>query len=115
MSFVGSVDDIWTEIALCGEENTRGKDSDAGNVWNFGGAIRELSKIFRHFGLKSVAVADSDWDEGDWEIDWTEGRCDLGKEVGGGDLINDDCDKHNDNNCDGDCGNNTSCTVSIIN
>ena len=37
----------------------------------------------------------------------------MGKEDGGGDLINDDCDKYDDD-CD-DCGDNTSCNVSIIN
>ena len=35
------------------------------------------------------------------------------KEDGGGDLIRDDCDKYDDDDCDG-CGNNTSCNVSII-
>ena len=34
----------------------------------------------------------------------------MGKEDGGGDLINDDCDKYDD-----DCGDNRSCNVSIIN
>ena len=61
--------------------------------------------------MKGVAVADNDWDENDWEIVSTEKMLDLDKEDGGGDLINDDCEKH-DNNCDG-CDN-TSCNVSII-
>ena len=43
--------------------------------------------------MKGVAVADSDWDEDDWESGWAERRFDLGKEDGGGDLIKDDCDK----------------------
>ena len=33
-------------------------------------------------------------------------------EDGGGDLINDACDKYDDND---DCGDNTSCNASIIN
>ena len=28
-------------------------------------------------------------------------------------MIIDDCDKHDDDNCDDDCGNMTSCSVSI--
>ena len=32
----------------------------------------------------------------------------MGKEDGSDDLINDDCDKHDDDNCDDDCGNNMS-------
>ena len=57
-------------------------------------------------------MAESDWGEDDWESVWTEGRFDLGKEYGGGDLINDDCDnKHDDNNGDDDCRDNTSCKV----
>ena len=35
------------------------------------------------------------------------------KEDGGGDLIRDDCDKYDVDDCDG-CGNNTPCNVSII-
>ena len=38
----------------------------------------------------------------------------MGKEDGGGDLIKDDCDKYDDDDCD-DCGDNTSFKVSIIN
>ena len=34
-------------------------------------------------------------------------------EDGGGDLINDDCDKYDDDDCD-DCGDIASCNVSII-
>ena len=44
------------------------------------------------------------WDEDDWERVWTEGRFYLGKEDGGDGLVDDDCDKHDDNNCDDDCG-----------
>ena len=35
----------------------------------------------------------------------------MGKEDGIGDMIKDDCDKHNDHNCDDDCNDNTSCNV----
>ena len=45
----------------------------------------------------------------------TEGRFDLDKEDRGGNMINDDCDKHDDDNCNDDCGDNTSCNVSTIN
>ena len=48
------------------------------------------------------------------ESGWTESRFDLGKEDGGGSLINDDCNKYNDGDCD-DSGDNTSCNISIIN
>ena len=43
-------------------------------------------------------------------------RFDLGTEDGGGDLINDDCYKYDedDDDCD-NCGDNTSCNASIIN
>ena len=34
-------------------------------------------------------------------------------EDGGGDLINDNCDKYDDDDCD-DCGDSASCNVSII-
>ena len=61
----------------------------------------------------TVTVADSDWDEDDWGSGWTERRFDLVKEDGGGDLIKDDFDKYDDHDCD-DCGDNTSCNVSII-
>ena len=64
--------------------------------------------------FQGVAVADSDWDEDDWESVWTERRFDPGKEDGGGSLISDDCDKYDDDDCD-DCGDNASCNVSIIN
>ena len=63
--------------------------------------------------MKGVAVADSDWDEDDWESVWTE-RFDLGKEDGDGDLTNDNCDMYDDDDCN-DCGDNMSCNVSIIN
>ena len=111
MRLVGLVATIWSEVVLSGEENTWWKSGDAGNVWNFSGAVGELSKKFWHLGLKNVAVTDSDWDEDDWE---TEERLNLGKLDGGCDLINDDCDKHDDDNYDDDCGDNTSCNVSII-
>lgn len=38
----------------------------------------------------------------------------MGKEDGSDDLINDDCDKHDDDNCDDDCGNNMSWNNSMI-
>ena len=59
MSLVGLVDDMWSKVALSVEEITWGKGYDADNVCSFGGATRELSYQFWHFGLKSVAVADS--------------------------------------------------------
>ena len=89
------------------------KGGDAVNVCDFGGAVRELWKIIWCFGLKGVAVADSDWDEDDWGSGWAERRFDPVKDDGGGDLIKDDCDKYDDDDCD-DCGDNTSCNVSII-
>ena len=68
MSFVGSVDDIWTKVVLSCAENTWSRVGDAGNVWNFGGAIRELSKTFSHFEFKCVVVADSDSYEDDGNL-----------------------------------------------
>ena len=48
------------------------------------------------------------------KVVWAE-RFEQGSEDGGGDLIKDDCgDKYYDDGCD-DCGDNTSCNVSIIN
>ena len=44
MDVAGSVDCIWSEVVFTGEENTWHKSSDAGNIWNFGWATRELSK-----------------------------------------------------------------------
>ena len=38
-SLVGLVDSIWSAVVLNSEENTGGKGGDAGNVWNFGGAV----------------------------------------------------------------------------
>ena len=75
----------------------------------------EQSEIYakKCFGLKGVAVADSDWDEDDWGSGWAERRFELVKEDGGGDLIKDDFDKYDDD-CD-DCGDNTPCNVSVIN
>ena len=84
------------------------------DVWNFGGTVRQLSKKFWHFRLKGLAVADSDWDVDDWKIFLTEGRFDLGKEDGVGDMIKDDCGKHDDDNCDDNCYDNTSCNVFFI-
>ena len=39
----------------------------------------------------------------------------LGKKDGDDDLVNDDCDKHDDDNCNDDSGDNTPYNVSIIN
>ena len=75
----------------------------------------ELCEIIWRFGLKGVAVADSDWDEDDWESVQIERRFNLGKEDGGDDLIKGDCDKDDDDDDDyDDCGNNASCSVSTI-
>ena len=115
ISLVGLLDDIWSEVVLSGEENTWRKSGDTGYVWNFSGAVIDLSKEFWHFGLKDVAVADSDWNEDDWGSVWTERTFDLVKEDGGGDIINDGCDRHDYDNCDNDCSDNTSCNVSITN
>ena len=41
-------------------------------------------------------------------------RFDLGTKDGGGDLINDDCGKYDDDDDCDDCGDRTSCNVSII-
>ena len=60
--------------------------------------------------MKGVAVVDNNWDEDDWESGWAERRFDLVKEDGGSDLIKDDCNKYDDD----DCGDNTSCNVSTI-
>ena len=79
-------------------------------MFDSGGAAGELWKIIWCLGLKGVAVADSDWDEDDWGSGWAERRFELVKEDGGGDMIKDDCDKYDDDDCD-DCGDNTSCNV----
>ena len=55
------------------------KGGDVVNVCDFGGAVRELYKIICCFGLKDVALADSDGDEDDWESGWAERRFDLGR------------------------------------
>ena len=60
-------------------------------------------------------MAENDWDEHDKESVWTERKFDLGREDVSGNLINDDCDKIDDDNYDDDCGDYTSCNVSIIN
>ena len=46
MSLVDSLDDMWSEVVKSGKENTWGRSGDSGNVWNFGGTVRELSKKF---------------------------------------------------------------------
>ena len=107
ISLVGLVGDIWSEFVLSGDEYIWGEGGDAGNIWSCDEVVGELSKIFWYFALKDVFVADSDWDEDDWERkgrNWTEGRFDLIKEDWGDDWINDDCDKHDDDNCDEACG-----------
>ena len=114
MNLVGLADDIWSEDVLSDEEISWRKCGDAVNVCDFGGAVGELCKIIWYFGLKGVAVADSDWNEDDWKSGWAKRILDLVKEDGSGDLINDDCDKYDDDNCD-DCGDNMFCNVSIIN
>ena len=113
MSLVGLADGIWSELVLSGKEKSWRKGCDAVNACNFGGAVGESSQRFRYFGLKCVAMADSDWDEDDSRSAWTKNRFDLGKNNGGGDLINYDCDKYDDDNCD-NCGDNTPCNVSMI-
>ena len=110
MSLIGLADGIWSEVVLSDEEKSWWKGGDAVNVCDFGGAVGELSKNVWRFGLKGVAVADSDWNEEDWKIVWIGWRFDLGTEDGGDDMINDDCDKYDDDGCD-DCGDNTSCNV----
>ena len=114
MSSVALTDGIWSEVVLSDEEKSWWKGGDEVNVCDFGGAVAELWKITWCFGLKGVAVAGSDRNEDDWESGWAERRFDLGKEDGGDDLIKDDYGKCNGNDCD-DCGDNTSCNVSIIN
>ena len=52
-------------------------------------------------------------DEDDWESAWTKGRFDQAKEGEGDKLINDDCDKQDDDNCDDDCGDIISYNFSI--
>ena len=104
MNLLGLVDDRWSEVALSGKENTWLK---GGNIWSFFGAVEKLSKIVWHLGLKSVAVAERNWDEDDWEREGRtliEAMFHLGKEDGGGNSINEDYDKHGDDNFHGDCG-----------
>ena len=95
---------------LSGEEKSWWNGGDAVNACDFGGVVGELSKKFWRLGWKGVIVANSDWDEDHWESVWIERKFNLGTEDGGGDLINNDCDKYDDDDCD-----NTSCSVSIIN
>ena len=101
MSLIGLANGIWSDVVLSDEEKSWWKRGDAVNVCDFGGAVRELSKNFWRFGLEGVAVAETDWDEDDWEGVWIERRSDLGTEDGRGDLIHDDCDKCGDD--DDDC------------
>lgn len=63
--------------------------------------------------MKGIAVAESECDENDWESAWTEKRFELAKKSEVEDLIIDDCDKHDDNNFDDDCGDTTSCSFLI--
>ena len=116
MSSIGLADGTWSEVVLSGEEKSWWKSGDTLNVCDFGGAVGELTKNFWRFGLKGVAVGDSDWDEDAWESVCIERRFDLGAEAGAGDLINDDCCKYDDDDddCD-DCGDNMSCNASVIN
>ena len=102
-------------VRSCFEWWEKIKGGDAVNVWDLGRAVGELKKKFWHFGLKGVAVADRDYDEDDWVSFQTKIKFDLGKEDGGCDVINDDCDKYDDDNCVDNCGDNTSCNISIIN
>ena len=69
MSLLGLADEIWSEVVLSEMRKNLGewKGGNAVNVCDFGGAVRELWKIIWYFGLKGVVVADSDWDEDDWE------------------------------------------------
>ena len=69
MSLLGLADDIWSEVVLSEMRKNLGewKGGNAVNVCDFGGAVRELWKIIWCFELNGVAVADSDWDENDWE------------------------------------------------
>ena len=76
--------------------------------------IKQTQK-FWHSGFKGAAIVDNGWDENDWKSVWTEERFDLGKDDRGGDLINADCNKHDDDNCGDDCGDNTPSNVSINN
>ena len=53
-------DGIWSEVVLSDEEKSWRKGGGSVNVCDFGGVVRELSKIIRRFGWKGVAVADGD-------------------------------------------------------
>ena len=98
MSLVGLADGILSEVVLSADEKSWRAGGDAVNVCNFDEAIGKLTKKNWHFGLKGVSVADSDWDEEDWESVWSERRFDLGKDDGGGGLTNDGCYKYDKDN-----------------
>ena len=68
ISLVGLADGIWSGVFLSDEEKSWRKGGDAVNVCDFRGAVGELSTRIWRFGLKGVAVADSDWNEHDWEV-----------------------------------------------
>ena len=58
-------------------------------------------------------MADSDCDEDDWER--VKLKKDLtNKEDGGDDLVIDNIDKSDNDNCDDNCGDHMSCNASII-
>ena len=46
MSYIESVDDIWSVVVLSSEEDTKGKFVDTENVRNFGEADEEKSTKF---------------------------------------------------------------------
>ena len=115
MSLVGLVNDIWLKVVLSGEENTWRKGGDADNVWKFGGAVKRIKQKILKFRVEGSCCG---WQWMRWrclESVSSDGRFDLGREDRVGDIINDNCDKHDDDKCDDDGGDNTSCNVSIIN
>ena len=104
MSLIGLADGIrWSEVFLSDEEKSWRMQSWCSQCLWFWWSSRRIKQKFWRFGLKGVAVADSDWDEDDWEGVWNERRFDLGTEDGGGYLINDDCDKYSDDDDGDDC------------
>ena len=117
MSLVDLADDIWSEVEWSKTWMLRKNLGERVVMQLMFVILVEQSEIYakKCFGLKGVAVADSDWDEDDWESVQIERRFNLGKEDGGGDLIKGDCDKDDDDDDDyDDCGNNASCSVSTI-